>query len=232
MKGDLKARWRKLLTLLDKQHPNARLELKFANPLELLVATILSAQCTDRRVNEVTKDLFRKYRPARDYAEADPAVFEEEIHSTGFYRAKTKSILACCRALVERHGGKVPDTMEALVQLPGVGRKTANIVLGNAFGKPGIAVDTHVFRVAHRLGLAKADDPDKVEQELNQVFPRPAWTRVTNLLIFHGRYVCKAARPDCPNCLLYALCPYPDKTPPTRKATGATKAVSTRGPRP
>jgi endonuclease-3 len=206
-----RARARSLIRHLEGAYPDATIALRFTTPLELLVATILAAQCTDERVNQVTASLFQKYRAARDYALADPATFEGEIRSTGFFRAKTRSVLGMARALVERHGGEVPRTLEALTALPGVGRKTANVVLGNAFGIPGIAVDTHVFRVTQRLGLAKADDPDDVEAQLAEVVPRPRWTRFCHLIQAHGRRVCHARTPACPTCPVRALCPWPGK---------------------
>jgi endonuclease-3 len=197
-----------LLGLLERMFPDARIELEFQNPLELLVATILSAQSTDKTVNKVTVELFKKYRTAADYAAADPAVFEREIHSTGFFRAKTRSVLSAARMLVERFGGQVPSTMEDLVQLPGVARKTANVVLWGAFRKnEGVAVDTHVRRVAGRLGLASCDDPVKIEQDLMAYLPRDSWGRATELLIFLGRRTCRAARPDCAGCMLNKACP-------------------------
>ena len=189
-------------------YPEARCSLDHADPLELLVATILSAQCTDARVNLVTKDLFRKYRAAADYASTDPAVFEQEIRSTGFFRNKTKSILGMAQALVERHGGRVPDTMKELTALPGVGRKTANVVLGNAFGKSeGVVVDTHVQRISRLLGLTKQRDAEKIEHDLMNVVPREHWTLFPHLLIHHGRAVCVARRPRCDACPISDLCP-------------------------
>jgi endonuclease III len=207
-----RARARSLIRHLERAYPDAAIALRFTTPLELLVATILAAQCTDERVNQVTQTLFQKYRRAGDYALADRAIFEGEIRSTGFFRAKTRSVLGMARALVERHGGEVPRTLETLTALPGVGRKTANVVLGNAFGVPGIAVDTHVFRVTQRLGLAKADDPDDVEAQLVEVVPRPQWTRFCHLIQAHGRRVCHARIPACPTCSVRALCPWPGKT--------------------
>jgi endonuclease-3 len=207
-----KRRARAILARLAKTYPDARIALNFRTPLELLVATILSAQCTDERVNMVTPALFRKYRTARDYARADTGTFEEEIRSTGFYRSKARSILGMARALVERHGGDVPSEREALLRLPGVGLKTANVVLGNAFGQQALAVDTHVFRVSQRLGLAKADDPDAIHDQLVTVLPRTSLTQATHLLIVHGRRTCTARRPGCPTCPVRALCPWPAKT--------------------
>ncbi len=201
-------RVRSILTTLQRTYPQAHCELTYSNPLELLIATILSAQCTDSRVNEVTRSLFQRYRTAADYAHAPLSELEQAIRSTGFYRNKARNIQACCRALVERHGGQVPRTMEELTALEGVGRKTANVVLGNAFGlNEGIVVDTHVRRVAQRLGLTRQKDPDKIEQELMQKVPRDQWTQFSHWLIWHGRRRCSARKPDCPHCELRAWCP-------------------------
>ncbi len=202
----------KILSLLEKAYPDAGLILRYENPLELLVATIMAAQCTDERVNKVTETLFKKYKTAKDYADAKQAFFEEEIRSTGFYKNKAKNIIACCKELVERFGGKVPDTMEDLIPLPGVGRKTANVLLGNVFGKQAIAVDTHVFRVSHRLELAKSNDPDKAEMELYRIIPQERWTRSCLLLGTHGRRTCIARKPHCSACTVEKLCNSPDKT--------------------
>jgi endonuclease-3 len=189
-------------------YPDAHCELDFSNPLELLIATILSAQCTDVQVNKVTPALFKKYRTARAYAEADPATFEHDLRAIGLFRAKAKNIRACCRLLVEEHDGRVPETMDQLVQLPGVGRKTANVVLGNAFGQNvGVVVDTHVARLSTRLGLTRQTDPKKIEPVLMKLVPQKDWTLFSHWLIFHGRRRCKAVRPDCPNCEIKALCP-------------------------
>lgn len=189
-------------------YPDAHCELTFSNPLELLVATILSAQCTDVQVNKVTPELFRKYRTANDYAEADPAGLEHDLRAIGLYRNKAKNIRACCRLLVDEHGGKVPESMEALVQLPGVGRKTANVVLGNAFGQNvGVVVDTHVARLSARLGLTRETDPKKIELVLMKLVPQKDWTLFSHWLIFHGRRRCKAVNPDCPHCEVQQLCP-------------------------
>jgi endonuclease-3 len=207
-----KSRAAEILARLDTAYPGATIELAFSSPLELLVATILSAQCTDERVNAVTAELFKGYRRAEDYARADPAALERAIHSTGFYRAKARSLIGMGKALVERHGGVVPDVANALVTLPGVGRKTAHVVLGNAFGVPALAVDTHVFRVSRRLGLAQADDADEIHDQLCALIPRPRWTRATHLLIVHGRSTCFARHPECPRCAVRALCPWPAKT--------------------
>lgn len=203
-----KNRVKKLITILRKTYPDARVELIYSTPLELLVATILSAQCTDKRVNMVTPQLFKKYRTAADYAQADLAKLEQEIKSTGFYRNKARAIQECCRTLVQRHNGEVPRSMEELTSLPGVGRKTANVVLGNAFGiNAGIVVDTHVARLAQRLGLTADTDPEKIEQALMALVPRELWTDFANWLIWHGRRRCTARKPDCSNCELTALCP-------------------------
>ncbi|MDI6710952.1 MAG: endonuclease III [Bacillota bacterium] len=196
-----------IIDILQREYPGARTALNFNNPLELLVATILSAQCTDARVNEVTADLFRKYRTARDYAAADPAELENDIRPTGFFRNKAKNIIACCRAIEERCGGRVPQTMEELTGLAGVGRKTANVVLGNAFGVPALPVDTHVSRLAGRLGLTEHRDPVKIERDLMEVVPREHWTEFSHRLIYHGRAVCRARKPRCGECALRRLCP-------------------------
>jgi endonuclease-3 len=193
---------------LKAEYPDARTELDWNNPLELLVATMLSAQTTDVQVNRVTQSLFAKYRTAEDYAHADPSELEEDIRPTGFYRNKARSLRNMAGALVEEHGGEVPDTMQELVALPGVGRKTANVVLGNAFGvDEGIVVDTHVRRVSGRLGLTENKDPVKIEQDLMKVVPEEDWTVFSHLLILHGRRTCKARKPDCPNCVLNDICP-------------------------
>jgi endonuclease-3 len=197
-----------LLKVLPQVYPGAHCELDFHNPLQLLVATILSAQCTDKRVNMVTPALFKKYRTAKDYADAPQAEFENAIKSTGFYRNKTKSIRAAMRAIAEEHGGKVPDTMEELRELPGVGRKTANVVLGNAFEKnEGIVVDTHVIRLSQRLGLTKQKDAEKIERDLMKLLPREDWTDWSHWLIWHGRRRCYARKPDCSQCEIFRLCP-------------------------
>jgi endonuclease III len=202
------ARIKKISAGLRRAYPDAHCELHFSNPLELLVATILSAQCTDKRVNIVTADLFGKYRSAANYARADLGKLENEIKATGFFRNKARSIQGCCRALVEKHGGQVPGTMEELIELDGVGRKTANVVLGNAFNiNAGIVVDTHVARLSQRLGLTKADEPAKIEQDLMKLLPRSQWTLFSHLLIWHGRRRCYARKPDCPKCEIKKLCP-------------------------
>ncbi len=205
-------RVKKMLSLLEKAYPDAALVLHYRNPLELLVATILAAQCTDERVNKVTEALFKKYKTAKDYGSATQEIFEEEIRSTGFYKNKAKNIIACNKDLVEKFNGNVPDTMEDLVTLPGVGRKTANVLLGNVFGKQAIAVDTHVFRVSHRLELAKSNDPDKVELEICRVIPQEKWTRSYLVIGTHGRRTCVARKPLCDVCVVEKLCNSPDKT--------------------
>jgi endonuclease-3 len=207
-----RGRARKILTLLQRAYPDAKIALDFSSPLELLVATILSAQCTDERVNMVTPGLFRKYPTAHTLATADPAKLEDEIRSTGFFRAKTRSLLGMARGLVERHEGTVPADRDALTALPGVGLKTANVVLGNAFGQDALAVDTHVFRVSQRLGLAKSDDAEEIHDQLVTVLPKGHLTQGTHLLIIHGRRTCLARKPACPKCVVRALCPWPGKT--------------------
>jgi len=204
---------REVTKLLLKRYLDPKIALRFETPLELLVAVILSAQCTDARVNEVTRTLFKKYRRAADYANADPAAFEQEIRSTGFYRNKAKTVIACGRKLVVDFKGEVPRTVEELVTLPGVGRKTANMVRGNAFGQQAIAVDTHVLRVANRLGLVKSEDADKVEAALAAAVPADKHTAFTNAMILHGRETCTARHPRCGECVLWDLCPWPDKAP-------------------
>jgi len=206
------ARARKIIGRLKRAYPAAKIALRFDSPLELLVATILSAQCTDDRVNAVTESLFERYPSAKSYAEASTPTLERDIHATGFFRAKARSLIGMGRALVERHGGEVPRTLAELTALPGVGRKTANVVLGNAFGMPALAVDTHVFRVSQRLALAKADDPEDVHDQLCRVIPRTEWTHATHLLIIHGRQVCRARTPACQDCPVAGLCPWPGKT--------------------
>jgi endonuclease-3 len=209
----------RILETLDRAYPDAECALRHRNPLELLVATILSAQCTDERVNIVTRELFELYRTPGDYARAPLEALERQIRPTGFFRNKAKSIQGAGRVLVERFGGRVPETLAALVELPGVARKTANVVLGVAFGKAeGIVVDTHVLRTSRRLELSRAEVPEKVEQELMAVVPRERWISISHQLIHHGRRVCKARRPLCGSCPLETLCASPDKarafTPP------------------
>ena len=202
------SRVKNIITTLDRTYPEAHCELKHAEPLELLIATILSAQCTDKRVNIVTKELFKRYRSAADYANAPVAELEQAIKTTGFFRNKAKNIQACCRKLVERYAGKVPRTMEDLTQLNGVGRKTANVVLGNAFGiNAGVVVDTHVARLSQRLGLTKQKTPEKIEPELMALVPQKQWALFSHWLIWHGRRRCAARKPDCLNCEIKKLCP-------------------------
>lgn len=205
--GQKKARVKKIIVRLKEAYGPVGCALHFSNPMELLVAVILSAQCTDKRVNLVIPALFKKYRRPQDYAEANPKILEQEIRSTGFYKNKAKNILGAARAIVNEHKGRVPETMEELVKLPGVGRKTANAVLGNAFGVPGICVDTHMIRVNQRLGLTKNSDPVKIEFNLMVLVPEKEWTYYSHLIIHHGRVRCYARKPDCPHCAVNDLCP-------------------------
>lgn len=207
----------KIIPLLKKMHPQAHCELEHRNPLELLIATILSAQCTDKRVNQVTPSLFKKYPTAKAYAESSPDALEEDIRSTGFFRNKAKMIRECAQELMTRFEGKVPNRLEDLVTLPGIGRKTANVVLGNAFGVPGIVVDTHVLRVSERLGLTKNTDPVKVEFDLMEMVPKKDWIDFSHLLVFHGRYICKAPKPLCDQCTLTPFCDYFQKSLPIKR---------------
>jgi endonuclease-3 len=203
-----KERTLKIIAVLQRTYPNAHCELNFSNPLELLIATILSAQCTDKRVNLVTAELFKKFRTAKDFAEAPLPEIEEAVKTTGFFRNKAKNIKACCAALVQRFGGEVPRTMDELHSLAGVGRKTANVVLGNAFNiNVGVVVDTHVTRLANRLGLTQQTDAVKLEQELMKFVPQNDWTLFSHWLIWHGRRRCAARKPDCANCEIHNLCP-------------------------
>jgi endonuclease-3 len=219
---DAPDRIKPIIRKLKRRNPDAATALQHRSPLELLVATILSAQCTDARVNMVTKDLFVKYRTAEDYADADPEVFEQEIKSTGFFRNKTKSILGMAQGLVELHGGEVPASMKELTALPGVGRKTANVVLGNAFGiDEGVVVDTHVKRIANRLGLTTKSDPVKIEQDLMEVVPHSEWTLFAHLLIHHGRRICTARAPKCEICPVNDLCPAAETPSRPRAASRA-----------
>ena len=197
-----------IIELLEKEHRDAKIALNHTNPLELLIATILSAQCTDERVNIVTKTLFKKYGSVEDYAGADLKELEQDIRSTGFYRNKARNIKKCCQMILDKFGSQVPKTMEEILELPGVARKTANIVLSNAYGVvEGIAVDTHVRRLSRRLGLTANDNPDKIEQDLMKLVPKSKWMRFTELLIFHGRKTCTAKRPKCETCVVNKLCP-------------------------
>jgi len=208
--SDLK-RVNEIIRILSKEIPDSRIALRFTNPLELLIATMLSAQCTDVKVNQVTETLFEKYRSAKDYAKAELVELEEEIRPTGFYRNKAKSVQKCCQQLVAQFGGEVPKTLEELVTLPGVGRKTANVILGNVFGIPGIVVDTHVHRVSQRIGLTKNDDPVKIEFDLMEIVPKDEWTHFSNLLVWHGRRTCVAKKPRCEICPIVKLCDYGSK---------------------
>lgn len=204
----LTTRLAKIIGALKRAYPDAHCELNYSNPLELLVATILSAQCNDKQVNIVTESLFKKYRTAEDYANANPAEFEQEIKRIGLYRNKAKNIQAAARALVEKYGGKVPDSMEELIELPGVGRKTANVVLGNTFNiNCGVVVDTHVARLSMRLGLTRETAPEKIEQVLMKLVPQNDWCLFSHLLIWHGRRRCYARSPDCAHCEVLKLCP-------------------------
>jgi len=206
-KAEAAERVKKIWPILNKTYPAAKTALRFKNPLELLIATILSAQCTDARVNMVTKEIFKKYKSAADWAKADIKEIESDIKSTGFYHNKAISIKGACTGILERFRGTVPDTMEKLLELPGVGRKTANVVLGNAFGRPAIACDTHVIRLSRRLCLSENTDAVKLEFDLAEIVPKKDWTLFSHLLIFHGRNICKARKPDCENCRISEYCP-------------------------
>ena len=215
----LRERADKVFALLKNEYPEARAALNFGNPFELLIATILSAQCTDARVNIVTPGLFQKYASPKSFAEADRKEIEKEIKSTGFFRQKAKSIINSSKSIVENFAGKVPQTMEQLLTLDGVGRKTANVILGNAFGIPGIPVDTHVGRLSRRLGLSNENDPTKVEFDLRELVHSENWTSLSHLLLFHGRKVCIARLPKCEVCVLSKLCPSAFNLPDSRKNT-------------
>ena len=224
----LRTRARTALARLEKAYPEWGPTLEFADPLQLLVATILAAQARDERINEITRTVvFPKYRSAADYAAAKPAVLEHELRPTGFFRQKAKAVQGAARGIVDRFGGQVPDDMESLVSLPGVGRKTASIVLANAFGVPAIAVDRHVARVASRLGLTSQGDPEKIEQDLRAVFREPDWVKATWCLVLHGRRICNPT-PKCPECPVVELCPYPKKTKKTKTASSASRATLPR----
>lgn len=200
-------RVKKIVDILKKEYPDVKTELRHKNPFQLLIATILSAQCTDVQVNKVTPPLFKKYKTAKDFAAAKPGGLEKMIKSTGFYKSKAKSIIGCCKGLVESHNGKVPPSLDDLVKLPGVGRKTANVVLGSAFDISGVVVDTHVKRVSGLLGFTKNSDPEKIEDDLMKIIPKKDWNIFSLLLIFHGRRVCIARRPKCCECVICKLCP-------------------------
>jgi len=228
---DRKAQAAEVNKRLKKMYPDAKCALDFTNAFELLIATILSAQSTDVRVNIVTKSLFRKYPSPRAFANASQVEMEKDVKQTGFFRNKAKAVIACSKAIVEKHGGEVPRTIEELVALPGVGRKTANVVLGNAFGiNAGIVVDTHVNRVSGRLGLTQNADPEKIEQDLIDIVPRKEWTIFAHRLIFHGRQICIARKPKCPECALNDICPSSEVNPErSRGVNGATAATKPRG---
>lgn len=202
-----------ILSLLDNLYPDAHCTLDFRSPLELLVATVLSAQCTDERVNQVVPDLFRKYPSVKAYAEASLEELESAVKSTGFYRNKARNIKECCRILLERFDGQIPADMEILTRLPGIGRKTANVILGNAFGIPGLVVDTHVARLSQRLGLTRMKDPEKIERDLVEIIPRDRWVKFSHQLILHGRALCQARKPKTGICPLRPWCSYADEHP-------------------
>ncbi len=206
-----KARSAKIQHILKITYPDVKTQLRNANPFELLVATILSAQCTDKQVNHVTKDLFNRLKTPQDFAGASNETIEELIRSTGYFRNKAKNIKNCSKSLLEKYGGQVPQTLDELVKLPGVGRKTANVVLGSAFDIPGIVVDTHVARISKRLGLTENNNPVKIEYDLMEIIPREEWNVFSLQLIYFGRAICKARKPLCPICPLYDLCEFPDK---------------------
>jgi len=218
----MRVKARKILGILEKTHPDARIYLNYQNPWQLLIVTILAAQCTDERVNEVTPLFFQRYPTASHLAAARPADVEDMIRSTGFFRHKARSVIECSRVISERHGGEVPAELDLLTDIRGVGRKTANVVLSNAFGRPAIAVDTHVQRVATRLGLAAARNPDKIEQELCDLVPQGRWTRATHLMGTHGRRICTAKKPDCSHCPVSRLCDYYRSLPETSQGAAAS----------
>lgn len=204
----LKGKAREVAKILSREYPEATCSLEYKEPLQLLIATILAAQCTDERVNIVTKDLFRKYPSVYDYAAANPEELEQDIKPTGFYRNKAKNIIGCCRKLIKDFGGKVPDNMEDLLGLPGVGRKTANVILGNIYNIPGIIVDTHCKRLSKRIGLTDNEDPEKVEYDLMEIIPKEDWTAFSNCLVYHGRAVCDARKPKCGICPIAQFCDF------------------------
>jgi endonuclease-3 len=211
--SDHRKRLREVARTLQRTMPSPKMELDHCSPWELLVATILSAQCTDQRVNQVTPSLFLRYRQPAELAAANLPELEQIIRSTGFFKNKARHLVACGKAVTERFGEQVPHTMDELITLPGVGRKTANVILGNAFGQPSIVVDTHVKRVAKRLGLTRSDNPDLVEQDLQQLVPKSQWTAVSQRLLLHGRYICLARKPQCCACPIYRHCPWKEKGP-------------------
>lgn len=197
-----------IINVFDELYPEAVCSLEYNNPLQLLISTQLAAQCTDARVNIVAKDLYRKYKTAEDFARADIKELEEDVKSTGFYRNKAKNIIACCKILVEKYNGDIPDNMEELLELPGVGRKTANLVLYEVYGVQGIVVDTHAKRLSNRIGLTKNDNPEKIEYDLQKIVPKSRWADFCHQLVFHGRQVCKARKPECDNCEIRQFCNY------------------------
>ncbi|HOS70447.1 MAG TPA: endonuclease III [Bacillota bacterium] len=205
---DLKSRAKKISEILFKIYPEATCSLDYNKPLELLIATMLAAQCTDERVNIVTRDLFKKYTSVYNYANANPEELEEDIRPTGFYRNKARNIIGCCKKLIKDFGGKVPDNMEDLLSLPGVGRKTANVVLGNIYKIPGIIVDTHCKRLSNRIGLTEEEDPEKIEFDLMEILPREDWTAFSNSLVYHGRAICNARKPKCVHCPIAQYCDF------------------------
>jgi len=205
---DLKSRAKKITEILFKTYPEATCSLDYNKPLELLIATMLAAQCTDERVNIVTRDLFKKYTSVYNYANANPEELEEDIRPTGFYRNKARNIIGCCKKLIKDFGGKVPDNMEDLLSLPGVGRKTANVVLGNIYKIPGIIVDTHCKRLSNRIGLTEEEDPEKIEFDLMEILPREDWTAFSNSLVYHGRAICNARKPKCVHCPIAQYCDF------------------------
>ena len=230
--ADQKKRIREIDRRLEKRYPDVKIALDFTTPFELLIATILAAQSTDARVNIVTKSLFRKYPGPAAFAAADQVEMEKDVKQTGFFRNKAKAVIHCSKAIMERHGGEVPRTMEELVELPGVGRKTANVVLGNAFQTPvGVVVDTHVGRVSGRLGLTESADPVVIEQDLMKLLPRETWTGFANRLIYHGRETCDARKPKCDECLINDLCPS-RQTTADRQSQPSSKARTARSARP
>lgn len=208
---ELKIKAENVSSILQNTYPEAACSLDYTDPLQLLIATMLAAQCTDQRVNIVTKDLFKKYTSVYDYANANPEELEEDIKSTGFYRNKARNIIRCCQKLIKDFDGKVPDTMEKLLTLPGVGRKTANVVLGNIYKKPGVIVDTHCKRLSNRIGLTNNEDPVKIEYDLMEILPEKDWTSFSNCLVYHGRAVCDARKPKCAECSIAAYCDFFNK---------------------
>ncbi|OGR90832.1 MAG: endonuclease III [Elusimicrobia bacterium RIFCSPLOWO2_01_FULL_59_12] len=219
----------KLIPLLRKQWPNPRCEVNHANPLELMVGVILSAQSTDKRVNELTRALFKKYRTPQDYVDVGPAELERDIRPAGFFRSKTKSIQGACQVLVEQFGGKMPKTMEDLLELPGIGRKSANVILGAAFGiASGIVVDTHMIRLANRFQLSKSEDPVKIEEDLTAVVPKKDWIYFSQAMVLHGRYICVARKPRCFECQMVKICPFSDKVfePPNGEEPTERKTIT------